>query len=188
MSQGITDRAKVKDLLEKSAVPKSDKNKFGAGILNVAQATAKAEQWQGVKLRHLLAFGLALPILFIGGYRRLGLRLGMLGAMLLGFFGPDLMTQWVGADSAWNLLTFSAFLPVVAYAFLRRGLGVKVAGAFALGTAVCLYANWHNDTLPFTTATFGDAALGWTATNLVAAITVGTLAARRVLKASLARR
>jgi serine protease len=181
-SQGITDPAKVRDILVKSATPKDDKNKYGAGVLNVAQATAKAEQLQGVKLRHFLAFALALPILFVGATRRLGLRLTMLAALWAGFFGPDLATYWLGADSAWNLLTFSAVLPVAAYLLLRNGLGVKVAGSLALGTAVNLYANWHNGTLPFTAATFGEAALPWTAVNLVLAIGVGVLAARRVLR------
>lgn len=181
-SQGITDPAKVRDILVKSATPKDDKNKYGAGVLNVAQATAKAEQLQGVKLRHFLAFALALPILFVGAVRRFSLRLAMLTSLWVGFFGPDLATQWFGADSAWNLVTFSALAPIAAYVMLRNGLGVKVAGALALGTAVNLYANWHNGTLPFTTATFGEAALPWTAVNLVLAVGVGVLAARRVLR------
>ncbi|GAB4467190.1 MAG: hypothetical protein OHK0029_38980 [Armatimonadaceae bacterium] len=184
MSQGITDRARVKDVLVKSAVTKDDKNKYGAGILSVARATAKAEQLQGVKLRHVLAWALVLPLLFVGPRRRFGLRAAMLGGLLAGFYGPDLFSNWVGADSAWNLLTFSALLPAAGYALLKHGPAVKAAGAFALGVGVNLYANWHNGTLPFTEATFGEAAIPWTAVNLVLALAFGMFAARRAFLAT----
>jgi len=179
MSQGETDRAKVKDILMKSATPKNDKNKYGAGVLSVAKATAKTEQLHGMKLRHFLAFGLIIPILFAGPRRRFTLRAVMLGGLVAGFFVPDLFTKWVGADSAWNLLTFSALLPVLGYALVKHTPAVKAVGTFALGVAVNLYANWHNGTLPFTDSTFGESALPWTAVNLVIALAVGMFAARR---------
>lgn len=163
MSQGVTDAARVKDILVKSAVPKGDKNKYGAGILSAANATAKAEGLtHGIKLRHLVAIGLLFPFFLMGRGSRFGLRFAMYGALLLGFYGADWFAAKVGADSAWNLLSFSAIGPIVAYALLRNGLGIKVAGVLGLGTAVGLWANWHNGTIPFTTATFGDAALPWT--------------------------
>lgn len=181
MSQGVTDPARVKDILVKSAVPKGDKNKYGAGILSAANATAKAEGLtKGVKLRHLVAFGLLVPFFLMGRRTRFGLRLAMYGALLMGFYGADWFASVVGADSAWNLLSFSALAPLAAYALLRNGLGIKVAGVLGVGTAVGLWANWHNGTIPFTTATFGEAALPWTALNLVMALAIGMLAARRI--------
>jgi serine protease len=184
-SQGVTDPARVKEILTKTAVPKNDPNKYGAGILSAAQATAKAAQLGAVKLRHLLVFGLGFLIFAVGGRRRsFGLRLAMFGALAVGFFGPDWFTSLVGADSAWNLIGFSALLPILLYAALRRGPAVKIAGMLGLGVGVCLWANWHNDTLPFTTATFGDSSMSWVATNVIAALGVGMVAARRAFRAT----
>ncbi len=181
MSQGVTDPARVKDILVKSAVPHGEKNKYGAGILSAAQATAKAEGLiHGIKLRHLIAIGLLFPFFLMGRGTRFGLRLAMYGALLLGFYGADWFAAKVGADSAWNLLSFSALGPLAAYALLRNGLGIKVAGVLGLGTAVGLWANWYNGTVPFTTATFGDAALPWTIVNLGIALAIGMLCARRI--------
>jgi len=108
----------------------------------------------------------------------------MFGALAVGFFGPDWFASLVGADSAWNLVGFSALLPILLYAALRRGPAVKIAGMLGLGFGVCLWANWHNDTLPFTTATFGDAPMAWVATNVIAALGVGMAAARRAFRAT----
>lgn len=184
-AEGVNDPAKVRDILVKTAKPNGDSNKYGAGIVSAARATAKAAESSAVKLRHLLLVGFGCLLFLVGGGRRrsLGLRAAMAGALAVGMFGPDAWTNLVGADSAWNLLTFSALIPMAAYALLRRGPSVKVAGALALGTAINLYANWHNGSLPFTTATFGDAALPWTFANLSAAIALGIAAALRAFRA-----
>jgi hypothetical protein len=123
-----------------------------------------------------------LMLLAGGSRRRFGVRLAMAAAITAGFFGPDLFIGWVGADSAWNLLGFSVLPAVAVCALLRRGAGVKVAAAFSLGLAVNLFANWHNGTLPFTTATFGDAAVPWTAANLAAAFTLAYAATWRAAR------
>jgi serine protease len=185
-AQGVKDPARVKEILLKSATPNGDSNKYGAGVLSASKATAKAAQTSAVKLRHLLVVGLGCLMFTVGGGRRRswGLRAAMGGALALGMFGPDWWSSVVGADSAWNLLGFSALLPMAAYVLLRRGPGVKVAGILALGMAVNLYANWHNDTLPFTTATFGDAALPWTFANLGAAVALGWAASWRAFRAT----
>ena len=184
-AQGITDPAKVRDILLKSAVANGDPNKYGAGILSASRATERAGQTSAIKLRHLLLFGVGLLTLAVGGTRRrLPLRLVMAGALGLGMFGPDWTTTWVGADSALNLLTFSALVPILAFVALRRGPGVKIAGMLAVGVALNLFANWHNDTLPFTTATFGDSALPWTMANLGATLAIGCAASWRAFRAT----
>ena len=43
------------------------------------------------------------------------------------------VTNLVGADSAWNLLSFSALAPAVLVWMLRKGPGLKVASGAALG-------------------------------------------------------
>jgi serine protease len=185
-AQGITDPARVRDILTKTAVPNGEPNKYGAGILSASGATIRAGHVGQVKLRHFLVLGIGLLTLTVGGFRqrRMGLRLAMGAAIALGMFGPDWFADRVGADSVWNLLSFSALAPMVLYVLLRRGPGVKVAGMLALGVAVNLFANWHNDTIPFTTATFGDSSLPWTMANMGAALAVGCAAAWTALRAT----
>ena len=184
VSQGVKDPARGRDILTKSAVPMGEPKKYGAGILSAANAVKTASAETGPKLRHIVFPLLAVLMLVAGSTRRIpGLRLAMVGALALGFFGPDTVTHYVGADSAWNLVSFSVLPAVAAFALLRKGPGIKVASALALGLAVNLFANWHNGMLPFTTATFGDAAVPWTAANLAAAFTLayaGTFKAARL--------
>ena len=166
MAQGIKDPAKVRDILCKAATPKNDAKKYGAGILNVGNASKAADAENRWKVRHLLLFGLGGLMLAFGGRRRsVALRVAMAGALGAGFFLPDGFTNLVGANSAWNLLTFSALLPAGFFLLARRGPAVKIAGTFALGTAFNLFANFANGTNPFTQATFAGAQLPWTLTN-----------------------
>lgn len=185
MSQGIKDPAKVRDVLTKTATPKNDKKKYGAGILNVGNASKAAEAEGTWKLRHLLLVGLSGLLLGFGGIRRsVGLRAAMAGALGLGFFVPDMFTSLFGANSAWNLLSFSALLPFGFFLLARRGPAVKIAGTYALGTMFSLFANWHNGTIPFTQATFQGAQLPWTLTNAVIAfgisLTAGLIARKHM--------
>jgi serine protease len=189
VAQGIKDPAQVKEILTKSASPVKDndknaKKKYGAGVLNLASATKIADATDAPKLRHLLWPLLGVILVAFGGPRRnLGLRLAMGAAVGAGFFAPDFLTHRVfGFDSAWNLLSFSALVPAVLVLVLRNGPGIKVAGALSLGVGVNLFANWHNDTLPFTTATFGSGALPWTALNLMAAFALSLIAGRIALR------
>jgi subtilisin family serine protease len=169
MAQGIKDPAKVRDILCKTATPKNDKKKYGAGVLNVGNASKSAAAETTWKLRHLLLIGLSVLLLAFGGIRRsLALRAAMAGALGLGFFLPDGFTSLVGANSAWNLLTFSALLPAAFFLIARRGPAVKIAGTYALGTAFALFAGWSNGTIPFTQATFQGTQLPWTLVNMLA--------------------
>jgi len=187
VSQGVNDPARVREVLTQSATPKSggDKKKYGAGILSAANATKKATEQSAVKLRHFLVFGVGFLLFAVGGRRkRFGLRMAMASALTLGFFGPDWASSWFGADTAWNLLTFSALAPIVLYSMLRNGPGVKIAGILGMAVGVCLFANWHNGTLPFTTAEFGETPVLWTMANMVAAFGVAFAAARRAHRAT----
>lgn len=180
MSQGVTDPARVRDVLVKTATPKNDAKKYGAGILSAGEATKLAAAETGPKMRDLFFYGLGFLILTVGGRRRsLPTRAAMALALGAGFFGPDWFAARVGADSAWNLLTFSAVIPALLLLASGNGRGMKIAGSLALGVAVCLWANWHNNTIPFTTATFGGAAVPWTAANLAASFALANIAAWR---------
>lgn len=180
MAQGVKDPAKVKDILCKTAVKKNDAKKYGAGILNVAAATKAAGAETTWKWRHLLLLGMGGLMLVSGGRRRnLGLRAAMAVGLGAGFFVPDAFTGWVGADSAWNLLTFSALVPGALVLGLWNRAGLKAGGAFALGVGVCLIANLANGTVPFTAATFGAAALPWTVAQATLAIGLSLAAGLR---------
>lgn len=174
-SQGTKDPAKIKDLLQKTASKPKENNtkKYGAGILNVGKLTAKGAAENTWKLRHALAIGFAGLLIGFGGplgRRNLALRAGIGAAIAGGFFVPDAITNVVGADSAWNLLSFSALAPALLVWMLRKGPGLKVASGAALGVGVNLFANWNNATIPFTTATFGASALPWTLANMTVAL------------------
>jgi len=184
-AQGITDPARVREILTKTAVPMGDANKYGAGILSAAGATARTAQETGMKVRHWVLLGVGMLALVAGGRRkRMGLRLAMIAAVAAGMFGPDWFANRVGADSAWNLISFSALLPIMAFVAFRRGPGIKIAGMLALGVAVNLFSNQYNGTVPFTTTTFGDSALPWTMANMGAALALGCAAAFRAARAT----
>jgi hypothetical protein len=187
VSQGVKDPAKIQDILQKSATSKGNsadaKEKYGAGILNIGKATARAEGLEGTRMRHFIWPALAVLLLGIGGMQRsLRLRLGMAGALGAGFFAPELFANSIGYDSAWNLLGFSVLAPAVATALLWRGRGVKIASAYALGTAFCLFASYNNNNLPFTTHTFGATALPWAFTNIVAGFGLSIAGGLKALK------
>lgn len=186
VSQGVNDPARVREVLTQTASPKKgDVKKYGAGILSASGAVKKSAETSAVKLRHLLVFGLGFLLFAVGGRgRNPRLRLAMAGALVLGFFGPDWAASWFGADTAWNLLTFSALAPIALYSMLRGGPGVKVAGVLGLAVGVCLFANWWNGTLPFTTASFGTTPLLWTGANAIAAFGVAFAAARKAHRAT----
>jgi subtilisin family serine protease len=96
-SQGVTDPARIREVLTKTAAPKDDKNKYGAGILSASNATARAAAETAPKLRHLLFVGMGLLLLSAGGpirRRNLGLRAGMALALGAGFFAPDWFSGW----------------------------------------------------------------------------------------------
>ena len=187
VSQGVKDPAKIQDILQKSAVSKGTstdaKEKYGAGILNIAKATARAEGLEGTRMRHFLWPALAFLLLAMGGMRRsLGLRMAMAGAMGVGFFAPELFSNAVGYDSAWNLIGFSAMAPALVTALLWRGRGVKIASAYAIGTAFCLFAGYHNANLPFTANTFGTTALPFVFTNIVAGFGISILGGLKAIQ------
>ena len=184
-SQGVHDPARVRDILTKTATPNGDRVKYGAGILSAVSAVSMTSAVEGMKLRHILLLGGIFLLMAIGPRRSFGTRMGMASALGLGFFGADFATNLLGANSPWNLLTFSAILPGVAYLATRKSLsGAKITGAFALGVAINLWAGWHNELTPFTAYTFGDAATPWTLANMGAAFVIANLAGWKAIKLS----
>jgi serine protease len=190
ISQGTKDPAKVKEILQKSATKPKENNpkKYGAGILNVANATAKTEELSEIaqtaprfKLRHLLAIAFTgLLLCFGGGLRRnLGLRALMAGAIIAGFFVPDALITALGSGSAWNVIAFSALLPAVAILALRNRPGLKVAAAASLGVGFNLFANANNQTLPLF---FGVFAQPWAIVNTAVALGLSIWAGWRAAK------
>jgi len=187
-AQGVTDPAKVREVLTASATPKGEKIKYGAGILSAEKATEKAAQQTGPNALQGIVAVMAGLMLTVGMRRRRQSPLlrGMMAVSLLAaFFGPDWFAARVGADSAWNLLTFSALLPLALFAATRRsGALVKVAGAAALGLVLSMTHDLFVDAAPFTTATFGATTLPWIYTNLAAAFTIIAAVTTRAWRAT----
>jgi len=179
-AQGVKDPARVREVLTRTAMPNGEKLKYGAGILSAASAVSMAGAETGFKLRHLFLIGFAFLFVAIGPRRSLKVRAAMAGALGIGFFGPDWASNYFGANSPWNLLTFSAILPLGAVALMGRNVrAAKVAAAFSLGVAVNLWAGWHNNLTPFTPDMFGYASTGWTLANMGAAFVLANIAAWR---------
>lgn len=187
-AQGVTDAARVKEILTSSATPKGEKKKYGAGILSAAGATDKAAAQVGPNPFQFLVAAMAGVLLTMGVRRRYRsgmLRGAMVGALLIGFFVPDWFAARVGADSAWNLLTFSALLPLGLLLVTRRsGALIKVAGAASVGVVMAIAHDVTVGAVPFTTATFGESALPWIYTNLGLALSVMVGVAARAYRAT----
>ena len=186
MAQGVKDPARVREILQSTAESKGDKKKYGAGILSADSATERAARLNGPRLRNMLIF-LVGSLLVVGGFgnrqrKSIALRVLMTGLIGAGFFAPDWFADRVGADSSWNLLTFSALIPTLAFLFAPsagkwRVPALKIVSALALGVGICLFENAHNGTVPFTTATFGASAESWTMVNMLAAFGLAFIAA-----------
>jgi len=167
VGQGITDPDAVRSTLQKTSVPKEDKNLFGAGILDAGKATASTH-WMHVGLRLAALVGLlvlvaarikkqggkvdAKPGAFVGALvGSIGLlpflpALGVLPRMgALRPVGEALMRplgEWdlVFAPALHKWLLLGSALPVMiltALFFGARSLR-RFTGGFAIGTAALL--------------------------------------------------
>lgn len=180
IAQGVRDPARVRDILVRSATPKPPRLKYGAGILSADRATTAAlEQEQAASTKRWSLLAPFAALLLLGRRNRLIFRLGTLGAFGAGFVGPDLFAEQIGADSAWNLLAFSALLPFLLFWELEDRQGSKLVAALALGVALCLGGSLLTGTGPFTASAFGQRALPWTVANTGAALLLAFAAWRR---------
>ena len=180
MAQGVRDPALVRDLLVRSVTLREPKLKYGAGILAAGTATAMAANQTRLRLLKWVVFALLAGWIFVWprglSFRR---RVAFVAALWVGCFGPDRLAAWVGADTAWNLLGCSAFVPFMLFWEWEEGHGSRLVAVLALGVALGLTWNLMMATLPFTPTTFGNRALPWAVTNVAAALLLAALAWRR---------
>jgi hypothetical protein len=177
----VKDPNRVRKLLCKTATPKEPKTKYGAGILNVDKATASARRsgwWSVAKRILIILLGLIFPFAVPG---RPGFKLLLAGAFMFGAFGPELLASNVGMDSPWNLIGFSALLPLLLFFELEKGRASQLVGGLAFGVACCL--GWAlmtttlgDEGLPWSEAAFGNSALPFTILNLGLATVLGGIA------------
>ncbi|MBV9469553.1 MAG: peptidase S8, partial [Abitibacteriaceae bacterium] len=171
MAQGIHDRARVRDILARSAMPKAPRLEYGAGILSADRATALAiTQAHRYLLKSLLFLLLAGGLLLLLPGRPLPVRLVFLAALWIGCFAPDQIAVDVGADSPWNLIGFSALIPFMLFWEWEHGVGSQIVATLAAGFACCLSYALLMGLSPFTITTFGHTALLWTLTNIAACV------------------
>ena len=179
MAQGQRDPSRVRDVLLRSASRGGPRVQLGAGILSASRATALvAREGWAAWAKQLLWGALVLPF-FLKGRRkwnwhpRWWLRVALAGAFWLGAFGPDWASHFVGANSAFNLIWFSALLPFVLFFELEDKKGSQVVCALSMGLALCLSASlWGGVLSPFTATVFGWTTIPWTLANLVACLMV----------------
>jgi serine protease len=177
MAQGVEDPAKVRETLIDSATPKDPELKYGAGILNVDKATAAVvhRMWlEWIKRIILLLLSILLPFSLRGA--GFGFRLALGIALLAGGLGPDALAWQAGANSAWNLIAFSALIPFLLFWEFETGRGSQWVGFLALGTTFCLGWGLFAHSLPWTATVFGTTPLPWTIANLLLALLLGGVA------------
>lgn len=179
MAQGERDPARVRDLLARSSMRGGSRLQYGAGILSADRATAReANQLHLALLKSLVFLLLAGGVLLVPA-SPLPWRLGFMGALWLGVFGPDCATALAGADTTWNLLGFSALVPFLLFWEWEDGPASQFVGVLAAGVAACLAWNLLCGSTPFTPTTFGLSALPWTLANIIACVALARLAWQR---------
>jgi serine protease len=151
MSKGITDPAEVRQVLERSATPRSPKKQYGAGVLNAAAAVGlgATEHEEDRRLLAAIALaavaGLLLSVLRAGGGTGRALGFGL----ALGLGLPELVERWLGFSSPWQLLFHSALLGVLLVSETEgRGPRRFAAGATA-GLALHLAWDAWRGSAPF---------------------------------------
>lgn len=179
MAQGERDPSRVRDILLRSASRGGPRVQYGAGILSAARATALVAREKWAMWAKELLWGMFVLPFFLKGKRKWNtnpawwLRVAMAGAFWLGAFGPDWASHFVGANSPFNLIWFSALLPFVLFFELEDKKGSQIVSALSLGIALCLVASlWGGVLSPFTATAFGWTTLPWTIFNLLGALMV----------------
>lgn len=181
LEQGVRGPERVRELLKSTARPKEPKLKYGAGILDADKATAQVnrESWL-VWVKRIVLFILSLLLGFAvrGNF---GFRMGLIGALLLGAFGPELMASVFAIDSPWSLVGFSALIPFLLFWEFERGRASQLVGGLSLGVALCL--GWafatslqSSDALPWSSYAFGASASTFTAVNALFALLLAGIA------------
>jgi serine protease len=140
MARGERDPEAVRQALLRAATPKKPASRYGAGLLNVDTATAKATGARPAPI-HWLPF-LLLGALVLTGACRAETAGGGAGAAVLGLgcglFGPDLLSVWLGLGTPWQIVLHSALIPLyLLWESESRGWYRLTAG-LALGLAVHL--------------------------------------------------
>jgi hypothetical protein len=194
MAQGVEDAAQVRDILVQSTAAKEPKLQYGSGILSADGATSLVvtRRWFDFA-KDVIVFLISIIFFRTSKFQPAGfggvaiglsrfhmlMRVALALAVWVGAFIPVFISRWAGADSMWNLIGFSAFLPFLLFWEWEKGIGSKIVAAFAAGVALCIAWAMLTATLPFTHATFGGTALPWTIANFFAAMTVAALAWKR---------
>ena len=156
VSQGVKDPADVKNILQKSAVPKGPKNKYGAGILDAAAAVKLAGNTYGDGVaRFWIVVAMFGCCFWIGEIRRksgsaLGAPFWGTAALAFGLLFPDWLTGFLGQTSAFNLIGHSVLIPGALLILGAQGKTERrMIGWMALG--LTLHVGWEflRHTSPF---------------------------------------
>lgn len=179
VSLGVKDPAEVKAILQKSAQPRGDRKKYGAGELDAAAAVQRAKAAAGDYYRRLwLVGGLWLFALALGWGQKPRHRSALRWAALattIGLYFPDVIQAFAGFDSRWNLVGHSVLVPsLLLISEARSGAERRFYSLFAAGLALHLVWDLWLGSAPF----LGDAswaALPWLWANVV--VGIGTFVA-----------
>ena len=173
-SQGVHKPSDIRAVLQKSAKPKPDPKKYGAGVLNAASAVTLASREYGDSVAR---FWMA-ACLFIGAglLGRAGKRSGLhtasspfWGAASAGFglLLPDWVATYAGTGSLWNMAGHSVLVPAALLVMGAQGSERKLLGWMSGGLMAHLVWSVFRGTAPFGPEIGLAAILPWTCSNLV---------------------
>jgi serine protease len=184
-SRGVKEPDKIREVLEKSATPKSPKNKYGAGLLDAAQAVKIAGEEKREPLARW-AFALVLAGFGFGlatfRARRVGLGHIPVAATLCFLLGtqlPEWLTSGWGQISLPNVIGHSALIPLGLLALgITHRPALRYLAALAAGFGAHLLWDGLRAAAPFSYHA-GWTAVPWLWVNLVIAAAVAITALRR---------
>jgi serine protease len=187
-SQGLRKPDDIKTVLQKSAVTKADARKYGAGVLNAANATALAGREYGDSVaRFWIAASL---FLFAGLLARAG-KAGGAYAGISPFWGaaagsiglllPDWVANYAGSSSLWNMAGHSVLVPAALLVMGARSSERRLLGWMSAGLMAHLTWSVVRGTVPFGPEIGASALIPWTFSNLLVGfgLVVSALAAPR---------
>lgn len=173
-SQGIKDPDDVRCILQKSAQKKGPRNKYGAGIVDAAEAAKlAANTYDDGVARFWMVVGLFAGCYAIGRMRQkagssLGYPFWGTAAFAFGLLFPDWLSGYLGASSQLNLIGHSVLIPGALLVMGAQDRTEKrLLGWMALGLTLHLGWEFLRGTAPVGPEVGNWQLLPWVAANVV---------------------
>ena len=154
-SLGTTDPDEIRNVLRRTATPRTPKDKYGSGILNAYEAVSSISTAGNFKRTNVvLVLGLGGACLFFGFRKDLGRHLinryrVELLAVVIGMALPEVIKLVFGFDSYVNLLGHSVLVPTIAIMKSHDVRRRTMMSWVTVGLVCNLTGNWILGVVPF---------------------------------------